>query len=363
MRIARVEVREYELPLVRAIRVGSAVLERRAGLVLLLEGMRGETGLGEIAPLPGLHAESLAEARAQILGVAATIEGTAIPAECAALAGACEAWIGDRGLLPSVRCGVEGAALALLASAAGTGLPELIAGLPVAAVHVNALLAGEPDALLVEARRLAAEGWRCLKIKVGRGNPAEEAATVAAVRDAVGPRLALRLDANRSWGLATAIDFARRAAPSRIEYLEEPLRDPADHALLAAEGSIPIALDETLLGRTPRDPGPLTSVAAFVIKPAVLGGYERAMAWVRCAAARGIAPVVSASFPAAVGLAADARFAAAAAPEIEHGLGTFAAFARDLAREPLRAPAGILELDRLPRRPDDLRLEDCRVLR
>jgi hypothetical protein len=72
---------------------------------------------------------------------------------------------------------------------------------------------------------------------------------------------------------------------------------------------------------------------------------------------------VSASFPAAVGLAADARFAAAVAPEVEHGLGTFAAFAEDLAREPVRAPAGILELAGLPRRLDDLRPGVCRVLR
>ena len=363
MRIARVRLLEYELPLLRPLRIGGAESAARSGVIVVLEDGTGRTGMGEAAPLPGLHTETLAEARDQLLRFAGRIEGTAVPPEAATLRGAFEGWLGPHGLTPSVRCGVEGAALALLAEGGPPGMPELVAGLAVAAVHVNALLAGDDDVVVAEARRLAAEGWRCLKIKVGRGDPDREAALVAAVRRAVGAHVALRLDANRSWDLPTATTFAQRVSPERVEYLEEPLRDSTELPALFEAGGVAVALDETLLSRSPDDPGDLRGVAAFVLKPAVLGGYERAMAWSRCAAEHGIAPVVSAAFPSAAGLALDAAFAAAVAPELEHGLGTFAAFAADIARTPVAAPAGVLELGRLPRSPDDLRPEACRVIR
>ena len=77
-------------------------------------------------------------------------------------------------------------------------------------------------------------------------------------------------------------------------------------------------------------PPPLHGVAALIIKPSVLGGYERAAAWARLARREGLEAVVSAAFPSAVGLALDAAFAAAIAPGGVHGLGTADALAEDL---------------------------------
>lgn len=355
--IARVRLLAYDLPLARPIRVGGAPLARRSGYLILLEDADGNTGIGETAPLPGLHRESAAEALRQLRSLAPALRGARVPDGCAALDGACDAWLAPHALHPSVRFGIEGAVLSLVAASRATDLPHLLAAAPAAQVRINGLLEGDAETVLQEASHLRFAGYATLKIKVGREDPDDEARLVGDVRRVVGDGVALRLDANRAWDLDTAVAFARRVQPGAIEYIEEPLRDPDDVPRFFALTGVPVALDETLGRRSPADGGAFPGVAAFVLKPEALGGFEHTMAWVRCAADRGIAPVISAAFPAAAGLALEVAFAAAAAPGTTHGLGTFAALAEDLARRPITAPGGRIEVGDLPRGPADFLLE------
>lgn len=55
-----------------------------------------------------------------------------------------------------------------------------------------------------------------------REDPAEDAAVLAAVREAVGPAVRLRADANRKWSLEAALAFARAAANVDLEVLFSP---------------------------------------------------------------------------------------------------------------------------------------------
>ncbi|KAK9837268.1 hypothetical protein WJX81_002656 [Elliptochloris bilobata] len=226
----------------------------RAGLLLRVyvaePGGREACGIGEIAPLPGLHAESLAEAEAA------------------------------------------------------------------AAVAVNGLVACEgASACAAEAARLVSAGFMTLKIKVARlSDPLEDAAAVAAVRAAVGPSIRLRADANRRWSLQEAIAFGRAAAASDLEYVEEPVRDPTDLPAFYAATGVATALDETLdalLAGAASGPAQGAGLAAVVVKPAVVGGFEVAAAVARWAARAGVRVVVSSAFESSVALAQYAHLAAA----------------------------------------------------
>jgi len=329
----------------------------------LVEDGEGHAGIGETAPLPGLHAESFEEAATQLHELAGRLEGAVIPEGCPALDGAFETWLGGLNLRPSVQTGVEGAVLTLLADRAGKDLPRLLANSPTARVRINGLLDGDAATVLESAARLKKNGYAALKIKVGRRDAGDEANLVAAVRALVGPAVALRLDANRAWDLRAARDFAARVAPAGIEYLEEPLRAASDLAAFAADSPIPVALDETLLGFSAQVPPPLRGVAALILKSAVLGGYERSLAWARLAQRERLSAVVSAAFPSAVGMALDIALAAALGGETAHGLGTSAAFAEDLGRAPLPIDGGRVDARHLPFRPRDFDLGSTRVLR
>jgi len=363
VRIARIGIRSWDLPLNRPLRVGGRTLERRSGLLVVVVDGKGHAGIGESAPLPGLHAETAEEAAAQLLELAGEMEGSTIPEGCPALAGAFEAWLGGRKLHPSVRTGIEGAVLTLLADRGGKDPPHLLATNPTARVRINALLDGEPAAVLDGAARLAKSGYTTLKIKVGRRDASDEARLVQAVRAHVGSAVALRLDANRAWDLAAALDFAARVAPAGVEYLEEPLRDASDLEAFVANSPVPVALDETLLGFSPQAPPPLRGVAALILKTSVLGGYERSSAWARLARRERLSAVVSAAFPSTVGMALDVAFAAALGDETAHGLGTSIVFAEDLGRAPLAIDSGCIDARRLPFRPADFNLGRTRVLR
>lgn len=104
------------------------------------------------------------------------------------------------------------------------------------------------DEVVAGARRSVAKGWPGVKVKVGKPDAAEDVERLRAVRDAVGPRVHLRVDANQSMTCAEAKRRARLFEPLDLFWFEEPLpaEDITGHALLAASTSLPIAVGESL---------------------------------------------------------------------------------------------------------------------
>ncbi|WP_326835631.1 mandelate racemase/muconate lactonizing enzyme family protein [Amycolatopsis rhabdoformis] len=104
------------------------------------------------------------------------------------------------------------------------------------------------DELVAGARSSAAAGWGGVKVKVGKPTAHEDLERLTAVREAVGPRFDLMVDANQSLTAAEAIRRARAFEPLDLFWFEEPL--PADdvsgHARLAAATPIPVAVGESL---------------------------------------------------------------------------------------------------------------------
>ena len=73
MNALHVTVEAYERPLRSPLVVGGHTLYTRQGLIVTVTDEQGRSGQGEIAPLPGLHAEGLEAAQADVtrLGAAA----------------------------------------------------------------------------------------------------------------------------------------------------------------------------------------------------------------------------------------------------------------------------------------------------
>ena len=104
------------------------------------------------------------------------------------------------------------------------------------------------EELVAGAKAAANAGWGGIKVKVGKPTAGEDLERLTAVREAVGPRFDLMVDANQSMTAAEAIRRAEAFAPVDLFWLEEPL--PADdvsgHARLAASTAIPIAVGESM---------------------------------------------------------------------------------------------------------------------
>ena len=100
---------------------------------------------------------------------------------------------------------------------------------------------GYPDEKLVRlARQAVAEGFRTIKLKVGM-NVDEDIRRCRLARQAIGPDIAMAVDANQRWDVGTAIQWINRLEPSKIAWVEEPT-SPDDVLALAAirQGVVPI---------------------------------------------------------------------------------------------------------------------------
>jgi D-galactarolactone cycloisomerase len=102
---------------------------------------------------------------------------------------------------------------------------------------------GDPLKYLAEeAAGYVAEGFKAVKLKVGFGVE-EDAAVTRAVRDAIGPDIALMVDANHAYDAVAAIRLGRMIEPYDIGWFEEPVppEDLAGYRAVKSALSIPIA--------------------------------------------------------------------------------------------------------------------------
>jgi L-alanine-DL-glutamate epimerase-like enolase superfamily enzyme len=104
------------------------------------------------------------------------------------------------------------------------------------------------DELVAGAKAAVDAGWSGTKVKIGKPTIDEDLERLMAIREAVGPRFDIMVDANQSMTCAEAIRRAAAFAPAGLYWLEEPL--PADdvsgHERLAKSTTIPIAVGESM---------------------------------------------------------------------------------------------------------------------
>lgn len=200
---------------------------------------------------------------------------------------------------------------------------------------------------------VAGAGARTAKVKVAdpRASLADDCERLAAVRDALGPGGAIRVDANGAWDVDTAVaaigDLDRAAGG--LQYVEQPCASVEELAAVRRRVDVPVAADESI--RRAEDPLRVALAGAAdvaVLKVAPLGGVERAL---RVAEACGLPCVVSSAVETSVGLAAGVALACAL-PSLDFacGLGTLSLLERDACTVPLTPVDGTLSW--LPRAPE-----------
>jgi mandelate racemase len=160
--------------------------------------------------------------------------------------------LGVRGLVSAALAGVDVACWDALAIAAGLPLVRLLGATPwpTKAYNSNGLGLVEPDAAAEEAQQLVAEGFRAVKMRLGRPSPGEDLAAVRAVRAAIAPDVELMADYNQALSLTDARERCGRLDGEGLYWIEEPVRhdDYAASAQLAAELHTPVQIGENFAG-------------------------------------------------------------------------------------------------------------------
>ena len=343
MRIASLEAIPYALPFREPYVTAAGTLTQREMVLLRLRTPDGLEGLGEAVPLSLRGGTTLAQVVAELEGIAGreTLD---------------EAILRDRatGLCAPARCAALTALLDLRGRrAAGEGSSFVDSGPTnserLEPIRCNAtLVAGDPGAVVSAAERWAADGFSTFKLKLGAG---DDAAQVRAVREALGPRAKIRVDANGTWDLETAKRTLGELEPYEIELAEQPVASVEEAAELASATSIPLAADESVESRA--DAERVASAGAFAmtgIKLSKVGGPEEAME-----IAEVLPAYVTSALDGPVGIAAAAQVAQSlgdlgrgAGESLAHGLATQRLFASTIAAKECELRGDMLHLPEGP---------------
>jgi o-succinylbenzoate synthase len=296
------------------------LLEERELLIVSLRGAEGVTGYGEAAPLQAYDGISLERARAALESYAPML------AESDGLGGAqlidaCRA-LDD---LPAALAAVDLALWDRAGKLAGKPISALITDEPPAALDVNATIGATDRAGAAEqAAGAVAEGFRCVKVKVGVG---DDGGRIAAVRAAIGPSVALRLDANGAWEVEQAVHAIDALAPAGLELVEEPVHGLTRVREVRERVAARIAIDETAAEHGALGAGVADAVCLKISRCGGISGLLAAATLVR---ASGAEAYVASTFDGPLGIAAGVHAAAALAsrgPVPYCGLATLALFA------------------------------------
>ena len=118
----------------------------------------------------------------------------------------------------------------------------------VPAYHSGGLwLSRSQDELVAEAKSFLKQGFRAMKMRLGKPRWQEDVERAEAIRDAIGPDIRLMADANQGFDVTHALRLGRALESVNLDWFEEPVPayDVAGHAALAAALDTPIATGET----------------------------------------------------------------------------------------------------------------------
>lgn len=310
MSLCRWKLFHYSLPLTEPLYLLGHEMHERTGLILRLHDENDGTsvgdnyGEGEIAPLPGMHPETLSEAETQIRDY---LSGNSLPVTCSAT------------LFGSVNFGLDMALRTMFQNhnvskfhsfkeTAGNDPKPSKIDFKGQIFPVNGLAVGSGTVLEMECEELRNGGFKAVKLKVGRLTILQDIERVRLARKILGDEIALRLDANRAWEWEDALKFAEAVQDFNIEYCEEPLLDSNKLEKLHLQTGMPLALDETLwYAPTPKSDTPakhvsLSGIRALILKPSILGGWNNTKMWIEHAQKNGIHCVLSSCFESGLGL-------------------------------------------------------------
>ncbi|APX95977.1 mandelate racemase/muconate lactonizing enzyme family protein [Natronorubrum daqingense] len=328
------EYRSFSLPLAAPLETGDGTIESRDGFLVRIvdanhEGNPAPVGYGEATPLAG-WTESLEDCRDALERAESAVQ---VDPETALET------VSDQ---VAARHAITLALADLQATSRSTPLYQYLGNGPlVGRVPVNATVgSGSPAETAQEARAAVERGFKSCKLKVGQRSLETDLERIARTREAVGPDVELRVDANGAWTVAEATRALETLAEYDVSLLEQPLPagsldGHADLRRSVGEDGVAIGLDEGLLEHGVDAICDAGAADTVILKPMALGGIDvvrKIAAWVRML---DIEPIVTTTIDGVVARTG-ALHVAASIPDVPAcGLATADLLADDLGNDPV----------------------------
>lgn len=228
--------------------------------------------------------------------------------------------------LPSIRFGIETALLDLFQGGKKKIFDNDFYDHQ-APIPINGLIwMGSREFMLDQIEEKLAQGFGCIKMKIGAIDFEQELGLLKAIRARYSKgEIVLRVDANGAFEPKDAIEKLNRLAELDIHSIEQPIAagQVASMKRLCRNTPLPIALDEELIGA--RDKTSLLDAVLpqhIILKPSLVGGIAESEQWIKLAEERNIGWWMTSALESNIGLNAIAQLASKFSPTIPQGLGT-----------------------------------------
>ena len=275
-KIEHVETFLVDLPTIRPHQLSMTTMSGQTLMIVRIRTSDGIVGIGEGTTIGGLAygPESPEGMKLTIDTYIAPLLRDADPNRVAPTMGRINKAVRDNHF---AKCAVETALLDALGKRTGLAISDFLGGrihdrLPVAWT----LASGDTGRDIAEAEdMLQRRRHNIFKLKIGRGDPKQNIAHVAAIKRAVGDRASVRVDINQAWSEATAKWAIPALADAGCDLVEQPiaLSNRAGMARLTSASRIAIMADEALHGpETAFDFAANAAADVFAVKIAQSGG-------------------------------------------------------------------------------------------
>lgn len=173
---------------------------------------------------------------------------------------------------------------------------------------------GSPEEMADKALSFKNQGAETLKVKLGKA-PDMDIARIAAIRNTIGHKIPIRIDANQGWDFDQAVMALRGLELLNIQFCEQPMRSYNDHLLpqLRRKTSVPIMADESCYDHRDAERLAINNACDYLnIKFAKSGGIAEAIRIQQVAMAHGIPCMIGGMLESRIALSAKLHFAYAA---------------------------------------------------
>ena len=244
MKITRVEAIAVRLPMLTPIKMAGVELKTADNVLVRIDTDDGVFGWGEAASSPVMTGETLESMVAAIRYLVPLLTGK--PLDIADAAARMErALYGNCG----AKSAIEIALHDVLGKARGKPVYELLGVKRRSRVACLRMIASSDTATdIAEAERCKAEGYVAFKIKVGTGDPLQDAERTREVCEVLRGHGLISADANQGWSPEQAVQYVRAVDSAGLDFFEQPVMgaDLAGMAKVASATGIPISCDEGL---------------------------------------------------------------------------------------------------------------------
>ena len=251
MKIRVIRVRPVAAPMKRPLHTSIAAVTVAALLLIDLETDQGIVGRSYLFGVAKHHLPALARL---VEAMAAMIEGDEVaPVDIEKKLHGRYALLGVHNVVRIAMAGIDMAAWDALAQAHRVPLVRLLGGTPrpITAYNSKGLGIMDPAKLAREAVELVEEGFRAVKLRLGRPEARADLEALRAVKQAIGTDIVLMVDFNQALSVAEAIRRGRMIdEEGGVDWIEEPVRadDFAGCARVAAQVETPIQIGENFMG-------------------------------------------------------------------------------------------------------------------